>query len=172
MLKRFISFVSLMLLLTACQQGARDEKPAEPLMTKQDAKYNELGKLFGDEAFVFGGDTKDMNDPYGIGVNSFLWRASLDTVSFIPLQSADPFGGVILTDWYSSADTPNERLKINIFILGRSLRTDGVRAKIFKQVRHNEKSEWKDVEVSSETVLQLEDTILTRARQLRVAAEG
>src|SRR5262249_10226610 len=61
----------------------------------------------------------------GIGVNSFLWRASLDTVAFMPLASADPFGGVIITDWYTPPQSPNERFKINVFILGRTLRADG-----------------------------------------------
>ena len=69
----------------------------------------------------------------GIGVNSYLWHASLDTVSFLPLASADPFGGVIITDWYSPPATPNERFKVNVFILNRELRADGVKATVFRQ---------------------------------------
>ena len=90
---------------------------------------------------------------------------------FVPATAcADPFGGTILTDWYSAPETPNERYKANVFILGRQLRSDGVRVRVFKQ--EQTKSGWKDIAVSDETARQLEDAILTRARQLRVAQIG
>lgn len=107
----------------------------------------------------------------GIGVNSFLWRASLDTLAFMPIVSADPFGGVILTDWYSPPNTPSERFKVNIYILDRQLRADGVRAAVFRQARDNSGS-WRDTQVGPDTGTQLENTILTRARQLRIAQAG
>jgi hypothetical protein len=103
----------------------------------------------------------------GIGVNSFLWRASLDTVSFMPLQSADPFGGVIITDWYAPPDAAQERFKVNIFILDRALRSDGVRAKVFKQRRASDGG-WIDARADDQLDRQLEDAILTRARELRI----
>lgn len=104
----------------------------------------------------------------GIGVNSFLWRASLDTISFMPLASADPFGGVIITDWYSPPDSENERFKINVYILGRDLRADGVRAAVFRQTQVAG-GDWVDAEVEETTGTDLENAILTRARQLRIA---
>jgi len=103
----------------------------------------------------------------GIGVNSFLWRASLDTVSFMPLQSADPFGGVIITDWYAPPETAQERFKVNIFILDRALRSDGIRAKVFKQ-RRGADGGWLDARADDQLDRQLEDAILTRARELRI----
>jgi hypothetical protein len=121
------------------------------------------GGLFGRSKEGEGGDS-------GIGVNSFLWRASLDTVSFMPLASADPFGGTILTDWYTPPENPNERYKANVFIMGRQLRSDGVRVRVFKQ--EQVKGAWKDVTTSDDTGRQLEDAILTRARQLRIAQIG
>ena len=99
-----------------------------------------------------------------------MWRASLDTVAFMPLASADPFGGVILTDWYTPPEAEDERFKLNVFIMTRELRSDGVRVKAFKQVLKNDN--WVDAEMSGETARKLEDTILTRARQLRVAQIG
>ena len=105
----------------------------------------------------------------GIGVNSFLWRASLDTIAFMPLTSADPFGGVIITDWYSPEETKAERFKINVFILGRDLRADGVRASVFKQKR-DINGGWIDSKVDPKTGTELEDAILTRARQLRISS--
>ncbi len=104
----------------------------------------------------------------GIGVNSYLWRATLDTVSFMPLSSADPFGGVIITDWYSPPDQPNERFKVNIFILGRELRADGVRASVFRQKRDGSQ-QWIDAAVDQATGTDLENAILTRARQMRLS---
>ena len=103
-----------------------------------------------------------------IGVNSFLWHASLDTISFMPLASADPFGGTIITDWYSPPDTPNERFKINIYILGRDLRADGVRARVFRQDR-NKDGQWVDAPVDQSTGIGIENAILARARQIRMS---
>ena len=105
----------------------------------------------------------------GIGVNSYLWRASLDTVSFMPLSSADPFGGVIITDWYSPPESPNDRYKMSVYILGRQLRSDGIRVSVFRQQGGAGKS-WRSGVVSKNTAANLENQILTRARHLRVAS--
>ncbi len=102
----------------------------------------------------------------GIGVNSYLWRASLDTISFLPVNSADPFGGVIITDWHSPAESPDERFKMNVYILGRALRADGVRVAVFRQVKEGGGA-WRDASVPDKTGPSIEDAILTRARQLR-----
>ena len=104
----------------------------------------------------------------GIGVNSYLWHASLDTVSFMPLASADPFGGVIITDWYSPPATPNERFKLNVFILGRDLRADGVKATVFHQ-RRDPAGQWMAAPVDQKTGTDIENAILTRARQMRLS---
>lgn len=109
----------------------------------------------------------------GIGVNSFLWRASLDTIAFMPLASADPFGGVIITDWYTPPETPDERFKMNVYILSKALRADGIEVSVFKQARPEDAvgtDGWVDVPVEEATGTDLEDAILTRARQLRMAA--
>lgn len=105
-----------------------------------------------------------------IGVNSYLWHASLDTLSFMPLASADPFGGVIITDWYSAPENPNERMKVTVYILDRRLRADGIRVAVFRQTRSADS--WADAQVNPDTATKLEDAILTRARELRLASEG
>jgi hypothetical protein len=104
-----------------------------------------------------------------LGVNSYLWHATLDTLSFMPLQSEDPFGGVIITDWYSSPQTPGERLKVTVYILDRRLRADGLKIAVFRQTRSNEG--WVDVAVNPDTATKLTDAILTRARELRLATK-
>jgi hypothetical protein len=103
----------------------------------------------------------------GIGVNGFLWRATLDTVSFMPISSADPFGGVIITDWYSAPDNLNERTRLNIFIRDRDLRADGVKVSVFRQVK-GPGGNWVDAPVAPATGSSLENAILTKARQIRL----
>jgi hypothetical protein len=102
-----------------------------------------------------------------IGVNTFLWRASLDTISFMPIKTADAFGGVILTDWHSPAESPNERFKLNVYILDRALRADGIRVAVFRQVL-DQGNHWRDAAITKKTARQIEDAILTRARQIRL----
>jgi hypothetical protein len=99
-----------------------------------------------------------------------LWSASLDTISFMPITSADPFGGVIITDWYTPAETPNERFKMNVYILGRELRADGIKASVFRQ-RQDATGNWADAAVEPRTATDVENAILTRARQIRQRAQ-
>ncbi|MBY0429904.1 MAG: DUF3576 domain-containing protein [Rhodospirillales bacterium] len=125
--------------------------------------------IFGNEGLFGGGKKKpDEGGGGGIGVNSFLWRASLDTLAFMPLASADPFGGVIITDWYSPPETPGERPKLNVYIIDRALRADGVKITVFRQVKDNAGG-WTDAAVDPSMGTKLEDAVLARARQLRQA---
>ncbi|WP_109119091.1 DUF3576 domain-containing protein [Azospirillum sp. TSO22-1] len=162
------------LVLAGCSSwGGQNDNTTMDQMRKDEYKF---GSLLGTDGGLnlFGGNKRkgaaDAGDPNGLGVNSYLWRASLDTLAFLPIASADPFGGVILTDWYTPPDAPNERFKVNLYILDRQLRADGVRVSVFKQARAG--SDWRDTAVSQETAGQLEDAILTRARQLRVAQQA
>jgi hypothetical protein len=105
-----------------------------------------------------------------LGVNSYLWHASLDTLSFLPLVSADPFGGVIISEWYVAPSSPDERLKVTIYIMDRALRADALKVVVFRQVRNG--NVWQDATPSPDTAHKLEDSILTRARELRLATLG
>ena len=105
-----------------------------------------------------------------ITVNSYLWRASLDTVSFLPLSTADPFGGVIITDWYSPPETPDERFKVTVYILDRELRADGLRVSVFRQTR-TAIDRWAEARVDKKTNRDLENAILKRARQMRIRVD-
>ena len=102
----------------------------------------------------------------GIGVNGYLWRASLDALDFMPMASTDPFGGVIVTDWYSAPSAPAERFKVNVYILDKNLRADGLRVTAFKQVKSGQG--WKDASIADGTARQIENAILSRARELRL----
>ena len=132
--------------------------------------------MTGDEGLtLFSGKDSDKANSAGaaLGVNSYLWRATLDTLSFMPLASADPFGGTIITEWYEDPKSPGERYKVNALILDRSLRADGVRVTVFKQTLErgpNNTNVWRDQKIDDTLARSLEDTILTRARQLRIAS--
>lgn len=125
------------------------------------------GSIFGKDGLILFGKKKEEGGTGGVAVNSFLWRASLDTLSFMPLSAADPFGGVIITDWYTPPETPDRRFKANAYILDRDLRADGIRVTLFQQ-RRETTGGWIDATVDEKTASDLEDAILTRARQLRV----
>ena len=106
--------------------------------------------------------------PAPIGVNGYLWRASLDTLAFMPLASADPYGGVIITDWYVNPEKQDERLKCTVYILDTRLRADGLNVTVFRQVK-DASGAWVDASVSDQTPIDIENSILTRARQLRLS---
>jgi hypothetical protein len=129
------------------------------------------GKITGEGGLdLFGGGSSDSSSGGGanpLGVNAFLWRATLDTLSFLPLRDADPFGGVVITDWYEDPAARGERYKVSALILDKSLRADGIQVSLFKQQRDSN-GEWADIDVPDRLERKLEDTILTRARELRV----
>ncbi len=155
------------LALSGCNPdlGGESKYPTTRQKGQSGPQYGEGASVFG-EGGIFGPEAKDNGEGGGgVGVNSLLWRASLDTISFMPLVSADPFGGVIITDWYTPPATPDERFKVNVYILGRALRADGIRASVFRQ--QNQGGTWIDAPVALNTATDLENAILTRARQLR-----
>ena len=103
-----------------------------------------------------------------IGVNAYLWRATLDTLSFMPLLQTDSNGGVVVTDWYVNPQTPGERIKVTVSILDQDLRADALRVAALRQVSQG--GSWVAAPVQAATTQKLEDIILTRARDLRRAA--
>jgi hypothetical protein len=132
-------------------------------------KGPERGRMFGDQGLTLGvgGKSGGSGNEEGaaLGVNAYLWRGALDTLGFMPLASADPFGGVIITDWYQPPAADGERFKATAYILGRQLRADGIRVSIFRQVIRN--GQWVDAPVSPVTTSEIENKVLARARELR-----
>lgn len=158
-----------LLTLTACGEDTVQTDPTYTDKMHDDMYKN--GSLVSDKggfSLFGGGDKKKTSDGSGIGVNGFLWRASLDTISFMPIASADPFGGTILTDWYTDPKNPNERTKLNVFIRDRELTADGVKVSVFRQTKAANGG-WQDAPVAASTARDLENAILTKARQLRLS---
>jgi Domain of unknown function (DUF3576) len=182
-LSRFVSIAAVALVAagaTACSDdGNKIERATGPSGDRSrgdvraglGGRTQEQGSLFGPGG-LFGSKSEkkeDLGGGSGVAVNAYLWRASLDTINFIPLVSADPFGGVIITDWYTPSETPNERMKVQVTILDRELRADGVRVSVFKQQTSPRGGNWVDAQVDPRTNIDIENAILTRARQLRIA---
>jgi hypothetical protein len=167
--------MALVLGTSAC--GDTRLEPPEPYVTdRREILRERYGSIFGgDEGsgiVLFSTRGTDGADGSGgggsIGVNPFLWRASLETIDFMPLTQTDPLGGVIITDWYAPPETPDERFKLNVYVLDQSLRADGVKVSVFRQTRAD--GGWTDEAVDPKTARTIEDNILTRARELRVAS--
>ena len=154
-------FMVAALALASCSMFRGDDHRAGESRVEHD---NGIATGGGGGGF-FGGERRAADG--GIGVNSYLWRASLDTLNFMPLASADPFGGVIITDWYSDPTTPTERFKATVYILDTRLRADALNVSIFRQMQTG--GQWADATVDPDTEIQIENAILTRARQLRLS---
>ena len=176
-LRRGLALIGLTVLITGCSAEqdylVRDPDQRDTDISESELRErqkNESSSVFGEDGFdIFNlGGNRKAPAGSGIAVNSFLWRASLDTIAFMPLSSADPFGGVIITDWYSPPEAPNERYKMSVYILGRELRADGVRVSVFRQ--QAAANGWRSDTVAKDTAVKLENQILTRARQLRLTS--
>ena len=139
---------------------ARDREERE--RRGEDSESNLLGDLIGN----IGGSSGNFQGP-SIGVNAHLWKASLDTLSFMPLASADPFGGIIITEWYASSDSPNEKFKIIVYITGMQLKVDALKIKVFKKIK-NETGDWIDQPANEELSIKIENSVLTKAREYKI----
>lgn len=168
MLKKII-LISLLGLFTACTgKVTHDYHPQTP----EERRENDMKSIVtgSDEPIVlFGGKKKSGGNNNASGMaGSYLWRASLECISFMPLVSSDSNGGAILTDWYSNPQTPNERFKFNIIILNSELEISSIKVTAFKQVYSNGK--WHSAKVSKELSQGIEDKILKKAISLKVKA--
>jgi hypothetical protein len=166
--------LGLLLMAAACSSDTRVEVPERYVTSQRERLRERYGSIFSEDdgsGFVLF-STRDRNGTDGtpgtIGVNPFLWRASLETIDFMPLIQTDPVGGVIITDWYAPPETPDERFKLNVYVLDQSLRADAVSVSVFRQTRGE--GRWMDEPVDPQTATTIEDNILTRARELRVAS--
>lgn len=149
-------FSGTILALAACAPG--QDLRVEPDLPQGGISVN---RLLSGEAFANAGE---------FPVNRLLWNASLDTLDFLPMASTDPFTGVIATDWGSLPGTADERFRSTIYIRSEVLAVDSLRVAMFRQV--NDGGRWVDAPVNPLTVRQLEDAILLRARELRIAEEA
>lgn len=181
-MKRLLLIATLFspLLLAACDQELTKDNDIQSTRDTAypqadiDLRRQRQGKLTGDEGLTIGGADDENGGSGGnnpLGVNSFLWRATLDTLAFLPLASPDPFGGVITTDWYEDPEARGERFKVNALILDRNLRASSLKITVFRQTR-NKMGQWEDAPVDATMGRKLEDTVLTRARQMRVQQLG
>jgi len=156
------------------RSGTKFNSSQNKQLALQDAetRLQSGGGLLGDDGLSVSGiinqDNKQKGSvgTFGMPINTFLWRGALDTINFMPLNSADPIGGTILTDWYSSSNNENERCKLNIFISGAELKTQNLKVTSFCQEFKNQK--WINKDVSPENNIKLENAILNKAKKLKL----
>lgn len=169
--KSWLGFGALVALAVSGCGGSQNPEP----IPKGPAGRSAQGSVFGDEGAsvsnissggAFGLGEEEQGE--GIPVNKFLWQASLDTLTFLPLASTDPFTGVIATDWGAAPNRPNERFKVTAYMLSPALAASSLRVAVYREVRSPE-GLWVPAAVDPDTPRKLEDAILTRARQIRIA---
>lgn len=167
--KKFIFTLTTSLLILSGCSGDLSPKGDQPVpMGRNEARKRDFGNLFGDDFLAFGGPKK-LGSPdmmTSSTVNPFIWRASLDTLSFMPLASADAVGGVIVTDWYTVPSAPHERIKVTIYVTNPQLRADAIKVTIYKQTHKG--GAWVNAPADGAAATQMENIILSKARQLRV----
>ncbi len=170
--RTFVALSALLFVLPSCSFLKPDAEQQYP-KTEEDRRKDERGKITGDAGITLGGPKENDSDAgkNPLGVNSFLWRATLDTLSFLPITTADPFGGTVLTDWYEDPEVKGERHKLNVLILDRQLRADSLKITAFRQTK-DKAGNWVDAPSDAKLGRKLEDTVLTRARELRVKQLG
>ncbi len=166
---KFVSVFCAALLLTAC--GSDPEKPAPTVEAPPPAATVQTAEAEGGSVLDWFGSSGTTDQRKGVAVNAYLWRASLDALSFMPMEQTDPFGGIIKTAWYDPPDAPNERLRVAIYILDSRLRADALRVSVFKEVK-KPSGDWTDATVDPETVTKLENLILNKARALKIQGGG
>ena len=164
MISKVFPIACAALMLAACASDADDapttvEAPPAPVVTQTAQSATPGGSVFD-----WFGPGSPADKRTGVAVNRHLWRASLDALSFAPMEQADPFGGIIKTGWYTP--TPNERMRIAVYIIDSRLRADALRVSVFKEVK-KPTGDWVDGTVDPETVTKLENLILNKARDLK-----
>ncbi len=149
--------------------GDNTAKGRKLQMEVAENKLRTGGGLFGKKGGIDLLNENNQTASIGVGmpINPYLWKASLETINFMPLSSADPFAGLIITDWYSQNNT-NERCKINIFIKGIELKTSNLKVNSFCQTL-SDKNNWVSNETDIKINAQIENAILNKAKKLKLS---
>ena len=154
------------------RSGTKFNSAMDPELAMRDAetRLQTGGGLLGKDGLSFdnllGRNEEEVQTSTSMNVNIFLWRGALETIDFMPLNSADQIGGTIITDWYSTADNYNERCKLNIFISGKSLKTENLKVTSFCQKLKNQI--WVSKDIDKESNIKIENAILNKAKKLRL----
>lgn len=159
--------------ISSCQQGGQGSSEGvsnDYPKRRELERREERGKLFGDKEFsLFGGSSDEQEEQKALSANSYLWKAALDSISFMPIASVDSKSGVIITEWYEAPDAKGERFKLNVLV-GNELKSNGVKVSAFKQKM--EKNNWRSVAVDEAFSAKIEEKILKRARELKSKNSG
>jgi uncharacterized lipoprotein len=163
-MKKFTALMLSIASLAGCAQQNSEVSHEYP-KTWEERQKADMGKLTGSDGFVIAGGSSSKASNKGIGVNAYLWGATLDFIHKMPLASADPFGGIIMTDWYQVPNQQDVRYKLNVYILGSEMRSDSLRVRVTKHVILQD-GLWHEVDADS-LAAEIEDKILLRAREIK-----
>ncbi|MGE0736277.1 MAG: DUF3576 domain-containing protein [Alphaproteobacteria bacterium] len=158
-----LTAAGLLLALTAAACGDREVQPIGGFQERQGLRSNTVVAPEGERRLLAKGQN---NDRAQVTVNGYVWRAAIDTISFMPINQSDPYGGIITTDWYTPPESPNERLRLTVAVYGPEFRSDSVKVTVFRQNK-NKQQQWVDAKVDRSTSNDLENVILARAREIR-----
>ena len=166
--KTICTLTTSLIFLTGCSGDLSPKSEQSVPMGRSETRKRDFGNLFGEDFLTFGKPNKPGSPGMmaSASVNPFIWRASLDTLSFMPLASADAVGGVIVTDWYVSPSARQERIKVTIYVTNPQLRADAVKVTIYKQVHKG--GSWVSAPADAAAGTEMENIILSKARQLRI----
>ncbi|MEK6734263.1 MAG: DUF3576 domain-containing protein [Pseudomonadota bacterium] len=175
-MSKIFNLMILLALITACNgmQVDRDYKDYHPQVGEdlRESKMKSIITKTDEPVIIYSNKKSSSETGTATGMaGSYLWKAAIETISFMPLISSDSNGGTIITDWYVSSESPNEEFKFNIFILSPELQIDSVKVTAFRQIR-NSGGQWNAAPISKEIARNVEDNILKRAISMRVKSEG
>tara|TARA_B100001250_G_scaffold406794_1_gene426451 strand:+ start:1433 stop:1993 length:561 start_codon:yes stop_codon:yes gene_type:complete len=154
-------------LLSSCAPfNSVDAKKFPPNPELRVKKNMEEGRGFR----LMDGNNKKGGTTYEFASSNELWRASLDTIDFMPLASVNYSGGIIITDWYGNNQTTNENIKISIRFLTNEIRSDALDIKVFKKVCDST-NKCKISETSGELIKELNRKILKQAKIYEVKSK-
>ncbi|WPX96648.1 DUF3576 domain-containing protein [Candidatus Bandiella woodruffii] len=160
---RYTVCLAAICMLSSCSK--LDVQKSYP-KTKQQIEEQRVGTLSSGGIFLFGGKDEGLNTNKAVNVNGYLWKSALDKVNFMPINSCDSFGGVIVTDWYSTGENSKERYKINIFINGKEFKADSLKVNVYKQ-RLDNRGNWGNQFSDHVLANQIAEQIINGARELR-----
>ena len=153
--------VTLSIVVTGCDPASIQPETSQPV-SKNDKRYQEVGKLFGNSGIIVGQN----EDETGIGVNAYLWKGTLDVLSAFPLNITDPFGGVVVTDWFSLPQHGDEQFKLNVLIFSRQLRSDGLKVRLTRR-KKEKNGAWQAISAHPGLQRHFHEVILLRARAFK-----
>ena len=156
-----ILLITILLMISSCSNyksvfsSKVNDKTQKPILVLEDTRKDVLlSKII---------NPQNLDN---VNVNGYLWRATLNILSFVPLISTDALSGTIITDWYVNKNIQNQRLKITVNINTNELKSESIKIKV--EIQNFKNNIWSQPLTSNSLATQIEDSILNEARNLKL----